>query len=198
MDAFSVTFEGLDKLVSDMREMVQDADKELEAAVKDTTAEAMRLIVQATPRGPNGAGAWSMSFPSRLSGLVSGNNRVLWFLEWGTGLFTEAEDGKHAKYKITPKNGKALSFHWAGYSGGHMFQFASRVKDRKPIYRSAKGNGTVNKKLAGNMTLFKFVMHPGIKPVGMVRGNLPRIREIFQLNTEAAADRIIEQFTRGF
>lgn len=203
MNGFEVKFDGMDGLIKDMLSLSGAAENEIERAIKDTTAEAMRIIQQATPVGRTGAarGGWSMRFPSKLSGEVTTNSKVLWFLEWGTGLFGEGEGARRAKYKIAPVRAKALAFQWGKAEGlglsTSIHKMGTDAKGRT-LYRSKAGNATISKKNAADLVVRRFVMHPGIKPVAMVRGNLPRIRAIFEANVQAAADRVTEHFLRGF
>ncbi len=198
-----VTFDGLDELIRDIQAMGAAAEAEIERAIKETTAEAAALIVQSTPVGQTGHArrGWDMTFPAPLVGRISTNLPILWFLEFGTGLFSEADGAPKQKYKIAPVRAKALAFQWGKAATlGLTTSLHEMGKDTKgrTLYRSKAGNATVNKRNAADLVVRKYVMHPGIKPVGMVRGNLRQIREIFQRNVEAASDRLVERFLRGF
>ncbi|MNT36394.1 hypothetical protein D3C72_1724740 [compost metagenome] len=142
---------------------------------------------------------------------VTTNSPVLWFLEYGTGLYTEAADGKRAKYKIAPKFKKALA--WQG-SGGSFVpardQGGQIMRNSKGgiLFRTAKGGvgaprwkqgsgGVLDAPNLAKMVARKFVMHPGIKPVRMLRNNLQLIEENFQQRLDAALDATVKGVRLG-
>lgn len=186
MSDYRIRTDGIDELMADLLEFGKLGEQNLNTAVKRTTGEAGRMIIDATPGSQKRE--WDIRFPERMVGEVTTNSRIMHFLEFGTGLHTEAPDGKRAKYKIAPRFAKALAFQG---SGGKAFQVASRL-DGRAVYRSKAGNMTVDKRRAASMVVVKYVMHPGIKPVRMLRNNLKRIEEAYEQNLEAALDATVK------
>lgn len=195
-----VKFDGLDRLLTDLRRFGAAAEPELERAIEDTAQNALRVIQQATPVATGFTKRdWSVKADGKLRRVVYTNNPIAWFLEWGTGLHSEAPGAKRQKYKIEPKAKKALAFQGKGGSPYQLREGGKPVTDAKgrAVYRSKAGNGTVNKANAASMVVRRYVMHPGIKPVAMVRGSLPILRAYFLQRVGEAADRILANFSRG-
>ncbi len=186
MSEFKITTDGIEEFMADLLEFGELGEANLGAATKRTTGEAYRMIVDATPGSQKRE--WDMRFPEKMVGEVSTNSKIMHFLEYGTGLYTEAADGKRAKYKIAPRFAKALAFQG---SGGKAYQVASRL-DGRAVYRSKAGNMTVDKRRAANLVVRNYVMHPGIKPVRMVRNNLARMGQAYDEHLQAALDATVK------
>ena len=204
MSDFKVTTDGIEELMADLLALDDLGESNLDTAVKRTTGEAHRMVVDDTPGSQKRE--WDMRFPGKMVGEVTTNSKVLWFLEYGTGLYTEAADGKRAKYKIAPKFKKALAFQSAGGS----FQ-AARGADGQ-VMRNAKGamlfktkagnvglpryrrgaDGVLDAPNLGKFAVRKYVMHPGIKPVRMVRNNLARMEQAFDERLQAALNATVK------
>lgn len=207
-----ITTDGIEELMADLLALGELGEDNLDTAIKQTTGFTHRTLVEATP-GKTGAQKreWAIGFPERLVGEVTTNSKILWFLEHGTGLYTEAADGKRAKYKIAPKFKKALA--WQG-SGGSFVpardQGGQIMRNAKGgiLFRTAKGGvGTPRWKQGAGGVLDapnlakkiarKFVMHPGIKPVRMLRNNLQLIEEDFEQRLDAALDATVKGVRLG-
>ncbi len=204
MSDFKITTDGIDEFMADLLALGELGEANLDTATKQTTGEAFRMIVDATPGSQKRE--WDMRFPEKMVGEVTTNSKIMHFLEYGTGLYTEAPDGKRAKYKIAPKFKKALAFQSAGGSfqaargaDGQVMRNAKGAMLFKtkagnvglPRYRRGAG-GVLDAPNLGKFAVVNYVMHPGIKPVRMVRNNLTRMEQAYDEHLQAALDATVK------
>lgn len=168
-----VEFDGLSAVINDLAAFGALGESNLMAAGLDTAAEAREVLVKATVSPATGAAAKAARFwrivRNGKTVAVLNANEIAAYLEWGTGIHNE---GPGLKDKIRPR--RSLS------------RFGQEYADRLMAVKGEQAPRFLSwiDKRTGKRVFAREV--EGMKPVRMVRSNVPALRRLYEHNATEA------------
>lgn len=167
---FGIKLDGFDEMLRQIENVAELAESNLEAAVDDTALEVREILVDETRSPKSGKrvdiGQYWRVVKNGKSVWVINSSEFAAYLEFGTGIYNE---GEGLRDYITPRAPRHSA--WADrYRAKHgkepprVLSWVDPVTKERIFARRVKG----------------------MRPVRMVRNNMPEFREILENNVKAA------------